>query len=294
MGAILGAYRARKKNFELRELRNLVAPLSWKHMLLKNFDGHRFGIPAAYRLYLREVIGHEFESNGAFMRIKDLAIPFRACWAGLSEFQLDPADANLLHETDNRKLNITKAVADYAKRPVKAIYIGANETTKEFDVLDTVAFSSAVPGLIHYDIVRDDPRMISLVEELLKKQGVLRVIDGGLADNLPSEQAYLAVQENSDTLEKDPIVLALDSFSPNYRKHLMFLPLMKMAEKTSQRGRAAADMNLAFKKIISPLSIVPTPEELMQAVEWGQEEIKPHMRCLRKLIGPIPEPEGLV
>ena len=281
MGAILGAYRARKKHFELGELKNLVAPLVWTHLLQKNTEGNRFGVPAAFRLYLREIIGHEFETDQGFMRLNDLAIPLRITLAGISNFSSDLEHsyeelAQAVNEDDSNltlpiRKNIISDLVAAAKNPLKAVYLGGDPLTKTFDVLDAIGFSSAVPGLIHYDLFRNDERMTKLLQNLVEAHQVRRFIDGGLADNLPSSQASACVQENDSLLEKDPFTVALDSFSPNFGRYMLFLPLMKMAAKTSAAGYKDADLAIAFKNIISPVSIVPTPEELMQAVAFGKE-----------------------
>ena len=51
---------------------------------------------------------------------------------------------------------------DFAQKPLKKIYLGADKLTKAFDVLDAIGFSAAIPGIFHYDILRNDPRMIAL------------------------------------------------------------------------------------------------------------------------------------
>lgn len=296
MGAILGAYRARKSAFDVNYLRGLVAPLSWKHLLQKNRDGSRFGLPAAFRLYLREVIGHEFEHNDKFMRIQDLPIPMRITVGGVGDLSQTGEEKISPELLDGPKRNIAAAggqivstVRQFMRQPLKAIYLGSDELTRGCDLMDSMGFSCAVPGLIHYDISRGDQKMEALFSQIIKREGVSRFIDGGLVDNLPAEQAALSVQEDKSNIQKDPFVFALDCFAPNYRRHLLFLPLMKLAENTSRAGCERADEYIKFRNIISPMSIVPTPEEMMAAVEAGRKETKPYIRYIRKMCGPIPE-----
>lgn len=297
MGAILGAYRARESRFDVNYLRGLVAPLSWRHLLQKNRDQYRFGLPAAFRLYLREVIGHEFEHNERFMKIKDLPIPVRITVGGVGDFSQtgEPKISPELFEGDTVNYSavgtrLAGTIKQFMRQPLKAIYLGADEMTAECDLLDAMGFSCAVPGLIHYDISRDDPEMEKLFSKIAKAAGVSRFIDGGLVDNLPSNQAALSVQEDLTNIQKDPFVFAMDCFAPNFRRHLLFLPLMKLAERTGSIGCAQADGFIRFKNIISPMSVVPTPEELMATIDAGRKETKPHIRYIRKMCGPIPEP----
>ena len=181
-----------------------------------------------------------------------------------------------------------------SRQPVRAIYVGGDELTKDFDVLDAIGFSSAVPGVIHYDILRDDPRMVALVTEMMKREGVFRLVDGGLADNLPAREAWRSVQAGACG-ERDPFVLAMDAFAPKLStSHFLFLPLMRIAAENSRAGRRVAHMTLTFKKVLSPLAVVPSPTEFMRAVENGRAETEPHVAFIRKMVGPIPDPPGVV
>jgi predicted acylesterase/phospholipase RssA len=303
MGALLGAFRARTREFSLGNVRQLLGRLSWRKVFRVFETDSRFGLPATLKLYLREVIGHEFERDGRFLTLEDLEIPLRVTLGGLTQ-GLPSGDvdeyAHLLDDTvqDIRRLraragSIARALAEITKAPVRAIYLGGDEQTKSFDVLDAIGFSSAVPGIIHYDILRDDKRMIDVVTELLKREKVLRLVDGGLADNLPAREAWRAVQAGACG-DRDPFVLALDSFAPSFGRHLLFLPLMRIAAENTRQGRALAHTTISYKNVLSPLTVVPTPSEFLRAVENGREETAPHVPFIRKMIGPIPDPPGIL
>lgn len=304
MGAILGAFRARERDLSLANVKALLARLAWRRVF-KLFDtGSRFGLPATLKLHLREVIGHEFEQEGRFLTLGDLAVPFRVCVAGIAggEAAEDPNRyAHLLDDAvrdirsfRRRASSIGRALTDITRQPVRPLYLGGDELSREFDVLDAIGFSSAVPGVIHYDILRDDPRMIELTTELMRKEGVFRLVDGGLADNLPAQEAWRAVQ-TGDLGERDPFVLALDSFAPRLTtRHLLFLPLMRLAAENSRRGREAAHVTVTFKNVLSPLSVVPTADEFMRALRNGRAEMEPLVPLVRKMVGPIPDPPGIL
>jgi hypothetical protein len=162
-------------------------------------------------------------------------------------------------------------------------------------VLDAVGFSSSVPGIIHYDILRDDPRMVGLVQQLIAREGVSRLVDGGLIDNLPAKEAWRAIQDGAAPGERDPFVLSLDAFAPQLTtRHLLFLPLMRIAAENSRAGREQSHLVVTFKNVLSPLSVVPTPTEFLRAVENGRREMEPHIPLIRKMIGPIPDPPGIL
>ena len=304
MGAILGAFRAMNSAFKVEEMRQLISSLSWSRVFRLFERKSRFGVPATLSLYLREVIGHEFENEKGFKSLADMDIPLRVIVAGLKNVEGESeADfgqyAHLLDETATNPLNlrkratgILKTVVDFARRPIKRITLGLNDATSGFDVLDAIGFSASVPGMIHYDIERDDERMVGMVNDLLVREGVSRLFDGGFADNLPALGAWYAAQDG--TLgQRDPMVLAFDCFAPQISRHLIFLPLMRLAAENSREGREVAHLTVAFKKVLSPLHVVPKADAFLRVVQNGRNETRPHIPFIRKMVGPIPDPPHL-
>jgi predicted acylesterase/phospholipase RssA len=318
MGALIGAFRARTKAFSLGNIRQLLARLSWRKVFRLFDTDSRFGLPATLKLGLREVIGHEFlidddaglggwdgdaPPQKRFLRMDELAIPMRVTIAGLvhGERELDPQRyARLLDGVDDasslrrRAASLGRALQEITREPVRPVYVGGDELTRRFDVLDAVGFSSAVPGVIHYDILRDDRRMIELVSTLMRREGVARLVDGGLADNLPAREAWRAIQEGA-VGDRDPFVLSLDAFAPQLTtRHLLFLPLMRIAAENSRTGREQSHLVVTFRDVLSPLAVVPGPADFLRAVENGRREMAPHVPLIRKMVGPIPDPPDVL
>lgn len=301
MGAILGAYRARTRNFSFDGVDALVEKTSWGKIAQAYSGPSRFGVPATFRLYLRDVVGHEFERDGSFMRLKDLAIPLRVCVAGLSS-QATIRDEELqayahafdqaAQEKSKKDKSVISLILDFAQKPLKAIYLGKDALTAEFDVLDAIGFSAAIPGIFHYDIMRNDPRMIALVSNLFAKEGVFRLIDGGFVDNLPMQEAINAVADGVCE-GYDPFALALDSFSPGFNRHMFFYPLMRFAMENSREGHELSDLTIFFKEVLSPINLVPTKETFQYAIAHGRQEFSSHLPFIRKMVGPIPDPSWL-
>jgi|HubBroStandDraft_6_1064221.scaffolds.fasta_scaffold272975_1 hypothetical protein len=299
MGAILGAYRARYKNFCIDGLDALVEKTSWSKVAQSYNGKSRFGVPATFRLYLRDVVGHEFLKDGEFIRISDLEIPLRVCVAGLSATYYPKEQelkkyASLLNKDSAtiKAKSIIKAIMDFAQKPLKPIYLGGDALTKEFDVLDAIGFSAAIPGVFQYDILRNDPRMINLVTNLFAREQVIRLIDGGFVDNLPSKEAIKAV-DDGECDGFDPLVLALDSFSPSFNRHLLFYPIMRFAVENSRLGHELAHISVLFKEVLSPVNLVPTKETFLYAIKNGYQEFSSYIPMIRKIIGPIPDPSWL-
>jgi len=295
MGAILGAYRARTKHFSLDNIDSLVEKTSWTKIAQAYSGTSRFGIPGTFRIYLRDVVGHEFERDGEFMRLKDLAIPLRVCVAGLSstapvkEEEL-AAYAKLIDVAHAK--SIISTIMDFAQKPLKKIYLGRDSLTKEFDILDAIGFSAAIPGIFHYDILRNDPRMIALITNLFEREKISRLIDGGFVDNLPSQEAINIVNDG-ECDGYDPFSLALDGFSPGLNRHLLFYPVMRFAMENSREGHETAHLSIIFKHVLSPINLVPTKETFHLALKLGYDEFSPHLAFIRKMVGPIPDPAWL-
>ncbi|HXW60117.1 MAG TPA: patatin-like phospholipase family protein, partial [Myxococcota bacterium] len=304
MGAILGAYRARTKHFSLDGVDALVERTSWGKIAQPYSGPSRFGVPGTFRLYLRDVVGQEFEKDGQFLRIKDLAINLRVCVAGLSsagavkEEELQAyahmLDANKQEagKAKNRDKSIIAIIMDFAQKPLKRIYLGSDALTKEFDVLDAIGFAASIPGIFHYDILRNDPRMVALVTNLFEREGIIRLIDGGFVDNLPVTEAIKAV-EDGECDGYDPFALALDGFTPGINRHILFYPVMRFAAENSKEGHEAAHLSIIFKDVLSPINLVPTKETLNYALQNGYASIAPHIPFVRKMVGPIPDPPWL-
>ena len=301
MGAILGAYRALHKNFSLSGLEYLVKNVSW-NMLAKPYAGPSyFGVPATFRLYLRESLGELFKKNTDYPKIKDLLIPLKICVAGLSNVSAAQEDLSvysrlLASSNDPYNLNIRSGsilnqILSFAQKPLKPIYLGNSQLSKNFDLLDALGFSSAIPAVFHYDIFREDKEMIEIIKKLFEQENVFRLIDGGFADNLPSQQALLAIQNGESLDGYDPFVLALDSFVPSLNKNLLFYPLMRFTYENSKEGHKKAHLVIKFKKVLSPINFVPSETMFYKAIEWGYEEIKPHMQFIENMLAVLSKPK---
>src|SRR5207237_5895916 len=87
---------------------------------------------------------------------------------------------------------LTAAISELARIPriTTRLVFGASEETRQADAIDAAGFSASVPGVIHYDVLRDDPRMRELLDGLLERHDLLRLCDGGVVDNVPVRTAW--------------------------------------------------------------------------------------------------------
>lgn len=304
MGAIIGAYRAQTHKYTMDKFAELISSTSWEKIARAYSGTSKYGIPATFRLYIRETLGSEFSVNGTYLKIKDLAIPFRVCVAGISIGSSYPQKdldmyAHLLDSTQGDPQKITdksssviSQILSFTQKPLKALYLGSCPLTKEFDVMDAVGFSSAIPGIFHYDIFRDDKTMAKIINELFEREKIFRLIDGGFVDNLPVVAAKKAV-EDGECDGFDPFLLALDSFSPSINKSLLFYPMMKFASENSKEGHALSSLSIKFKNVLSPINFIPTKESFNLAVKYGKTEMLTYLPYLQEILKPLKKPSFL-
>jgi hypothetical protein len=305
IGAILCLFRARTPRFDQTEIVNIVRGLSWKKLFRAISMESRYGLPAALRLFLRAGIGRYFnagpESNGAGLRLSDLPVPMLIPVCGIRrgmlphpvefyEGLLDLGARSLFQPAAiARRLQAAMgAVAELFTRPeiMVDLTLGEDEDTRDFDALDAAGFSSALPGVIHYDVLRENARMTGLLDHLFESRGLFRLVDGGLTDNLPAQAAWRSVHRGRIGT-RNAFILALNGFAPKLTTPL-WLPLQRLAAMTVARNRPYAHLTLDFKKTLSPLELVPSVDLVGQAMDLGREQIQGDMPFVCRMLAPLP------
>lgn len=307
MGAILGLFRARSLRYDPGELFGVVRSLSWSRLFRMLHRESRYGLPAALRLYLRGPLGHLASSgDGAPWTFRDLPIPMVVNVSGIRrgmlprpltyyEKLIDPgAVAKRPWMWRGKLKDVAHASAELLARPhiLEAVRIGAEEWTSDFDVLDTVGFSSAVPGVIHYDVLRQRDPMHDLLGRLFAERDIFRLVDGGLTDNVPAEAAWRTVQEGR-LASRNALILALDGFAPKLSTPF-WLPLQQIANENAKISLRHAHLFKRFQNTLSPLELVPSVSNVMRAIQRGRNELAAEMPLLARLLEPLPPVETLV
>jgi predicted acylesterase/phospholipase RssA len=300
MGSILGLFRAQMNRFEREEILSIVRGLSWSKLFRAISIESHYGIPAALRLYLRAGIGRFFgidASGNAGPRIKDLSIKTIISVSGVRVGRLPhPPEfyAKLITFSPKQLLNPLalprwfQAIFELSLKPqlMARIHLGADAETSEFDALDAAGFSSALPGIIHYDVLREDARMHGVLRELFATRKIARLMDGGLTDNVPAKAAWLAVHRG-DIQTRNSFVLALNGFSPKLKTPL-WLPLQRLAELNVKSNRPWAHLTHDFESTLGALEIVPSVERIVHAIDLGRKSLAPQMPLIARLMAPLP------
>jgi hypothetical protein len=166
------------------------------------------------------------------------------------------------------------------------IHLGADPETRDFDALDAVGFSSALPGVIHYDVLRDDERMHAILDALLARHDLFRLVDGAVVDILPARAAWATVQRGAIGT-RNAFVLALEGFAPKITQPLWY-GLEQLAAQNVGRNRPFIHLLRSFQRTLSPMEVVPDEAALRRAVNEGKAELHPDMPFVAHMCRPFP------
>jgi predicted acylesterase/phospholipase RssA len=301
MGAVLLLFRARRIRWHPDDVSEAMRGLSFRTLFRFLHGESRYGLPAAMRLYLRAAIGEFLRGpDGHPLTLGQLAIPLVVAVTGIRNGALprDPSYYEHLLDLHGRapRPNVLSRMASEVFRAVgelivqrdrfARIYLGADEETRDFDAIDAAGFSSALPGVIHYDVVRDDERMHVLLRGLLERHDLFRLVDGGLVDNLPARAAWGTVQRGA-LGTRNAFVLALEGFGPKLSQPLWF-GLEQLAAQNVARNRPFIHHHKSFQRVLSPLEVVPDGTELQRAIQAGKAELQPDMPFVARMCRPFP------
>jgi predicted acylesterase/phospholipase RssA len=303
MGSILLLFRARRIHYLPDEISEVMAKLSFRSMFRFLQTDSRYGLPAAMRLYLRHGVGEFLAGpDGHPVTLRQLAIPFVVAVTGIRNGALphDPSyyehlldlkgSAPRPHVLKRMVGDVLNAVGELVRQRDRfaRIYLGADPGTADFDAIDAVGFSSALPGVIHYDVLREDDRMHQLLASLFERHDLFRLVDGGISDNVPARAAWATVQEGR-LGTRNAFVLALDAFAPNITQPLWF-GLEQLVAQNVARNRPFIHHHTSFTKVLSPVELVPGPRQILKAIQWGKEQLVGEMPLVARMCRPFPPP----
>lgn len=297
MGAILGLFRARNKVGDfgayMEIAKSMRSEIVFRYVSLRT----RFGFPGIARLFLRAGIGSAFtRDDGEEMLLTDLEIPYDAVVAGVRRGALgeSPEQYARSHRLrDDKRLKtlqlrarivtqLVRMIGFINPRVVEEIIIGGDELTRDFNAIDAAGFSAAIPGLLHYDMTRDDPHMEAILQNVIERDDVVALVDGGVANNVPVRPAWRQIQEGRIGT-RNVYFLAFDCFHPQMGfGHLWLQPVTRIIGLQVALNERYAHQRVEFLPTLSPLNLLPKPEELDRAARWGRNQIAAELPRLQK------------
>jgi predicted acylesterase/phospholipase RssA len=305
MGAALALFRARRLRWHAEDVDQVLDQLSFRTLFRFLQGESRYGLPAAMRLYLRAAIGTFLSGpDGHPLTLGQLAVPLLVAVTGVRNGALPRDPSYYEHLLDGpaqeeRPPSLTRiatqafqAVAElFAQRDRLArIYLGVEEQSRDFDAIDAVGFSSALPGVVHYDVLREDEPMHAMLDALFRREDLFRLVDGGLVDNLPARAAWAAVQGGL-LGQRNAFVLALEGFGPKL-SHPLWYGLQQLAATNVAWNKPFIHLHRSFQRVLSPTDIVPEREALQRAINDGKAELHPDLPFLAHMVRPFAVPQG--
>jgi hypothetical protein len=301
IGSLTSLFRSRTRHYDLAVAVASSRNLSWKDVFRVLETDSRYGLPATLRMYLQSSLGPILNrSPDQPLLLSDMEIPLYVMATGITVEALKHDLHHYEHLMDgSMERRGTRAVLrntmrglgilrEFLSTPdaLKEIVLGYEPGTEQFNAIDATGFSSAVPGVLHYDVLRDDPSMTKLLDQLYADHGITRLGEGGLVSNVPARAAWSAVTEGRFS-GRQPFVLALDCFAPNPRKPLWY-PLQQMIRSANvESDRAYADVYVPMRKTLSPMNLVPPIRDAVIAMKWGEEAVAPHLPFICEMMRPV-------
>ncbi len=303
MGALIGLCRARRKRFDVAATFQVGKRLTWPNLFRVLQTGSRYGLPAGLRLNLHRVLGPIFlNEDGETLTMGELPVPMRIVTTGIRLDALKHDLSYYEHYLDGVMLpgrgltrggmrrisgvvNIVRELMDDPAM-LEEIVFGGDDITRDADVLDAAGFSSAIPGLIHYDVMRDDPRMKQLLDHLYAQYGIARMAEGGMVNNVPARVAYQTVMDGV-LGRRNLFVVAMDCFAPQARS-FMYYPLQQVVRPNVVRNLPYAHIYFPMKRVLNALNLAPTVRAVEKAIRWTSDELRPSIPLIKAMVAPIP------
>jgi len=297
IGAVLGLFRAVNRHAEIDEGIAIAKSLRREDIFRFVSVNARYGLPGVTRLFLHAGIGHAFRRrNGREMLLPDLEIPFETVVGGMRRGAMDESKEQyaLSHHLPEDKrpgtlqlraqiaAQLVRIVGFINPRAVREIVIGGDELTRTFNAIDAAGFSAAIPGVLHYDVTRDDPHMTAILDKLMERDDVVALIDGGTANNVPARTAWTQVQAGKIGT-RNTYILAFDCFHPQFGiGHIWMRPVTQLIAYQVALNERYAQQRIEFAPTLSPVNLLPSADELDQAVEWGRADMAERLPRIQK------------
>lgn len=291
IGALLSMFRSRHIIYDQLPMIEAAKRLKWNTVFRVLDMNSRYGVPATLRLYLRHAIGSMFKTPaGEPITFQDCEIPLLIVTTGLTvdsfkhdmdyyeHFMDDALRSGFFRLSKLRKMSkMFSILQDFLSNSdaLREVVFGADDITMQADVLDAAGFSAAIPGLIHYDVLRDAPHMTQILDQLYGEYGITRLGEGGLVNNVPARPAFTEVMRGR-LKHRNPFVMALDCFSPQ-PSSLIWYPVQQLVQRNVRQNLPYADFYMGLQKRLTAINVVPSVRQITRAINWTVDELAASM-----------------
>ena len=307
MGSLLGTLRAISREYDpIATAMSLPRDLDY-NMVFRPFSGYsRFGFPGAFHMNLLRISRRIFQDlvGNPNIAFSELPIKLHVVAAGIrTGFRLDDQQFSQANpDSSFSAISLRRRLATFFKivrqissnpRFLAQVVFGREPGTLDFPLVEAVGFSCAVPGLLHYDVYHDDPATIDPLEAIFKKHELLRLCDGGVVNNVPSNVAWDSVQDGTIG-SRNAYIFAGDVFAPvSSGRNLVWVPVQQVARPNVLVSKPYADYHKTFRAPPSPLQVIVNKySRIKRLVTDARAELAQDVPYIKRALEPLP-PYGL-
>lgn len=307
MGSLVGLLRALRRDYDgVATLLALPRKLDLGD-IFKPFAGKtRFGFPGAFDMHLVPMASKTIRSilSQRIPTFDELPIRLEVVATGVRtgidmdaarlEKELKRAGSAGFMPWDLRsKVRLFfKVVRQLASNPKFLTQVVFNDLpgTEKMRVIDAVGFSCSVPGLLHFDLFDEDPTTVKSFERVFEEQGLFRLTDGGIINNVPSRVAWESVQKGK-LGSRNALIFALDPFAPVPNSNAMFIPVQRLARPGVLANRPYSDFTHTLRHVPSPINFAPGFRHLQRLVKHVRKDLAEDALFIKRMLTPIPRYE---
>lgn len=305
IGALLGSFRSRRRSVDFREELEWAKSLQGYEIFSRPGAPIGHSLPGLMRLHL-EAVRRRLTVDGEELRMADLEIPFdvviggvkrkvyeRLPWLLKAPEAVRESDRRFSYRLGARMWQLTTLIT---VNVIKELVLGQDAETAQWPVTDAIGFSAAIPAVLQYLPKRLDPAQEARIEALKQSHGLAALVDGGVANNVPAKTAWRSVRAGRIGT-RNAYYLAFDCFHPQMdRHHLWLWPVTQAVRLQMPANQPYMDSLVRFEPTLSPVNLLPRPEQLNQAWQWGWDQIGGSLPLLEAMLAPVqwspPRPEG--
>ncbi|MGB1580919.1 MAG: patatin-like phospholipase family protein [Nevskiales bacterium] len=296
IGALQGAFWARDPQPDYQRFLEFTKTLLMADVFGTPRRKVDFTLPGVMRLHLQGVMQELANETGEPLRIRDLAIPYEAVVGGVQSRIWERIPGFLpTDKPKGRRDRIRSVLARSAwqlstlitPNLLDEVVLGRDDHTQDFDVLEAIGFSAAIPGVIQFDPVERSERMQKALSTLCEQRQLTAIVDGGVVNNVPARVAWRGVQ-GGKIGTRNAYYLALDCFQPQlHRKHLLLWPVTQAVQLQMPANRSYFDWLQQFKPTLSPANFLPSPADLNQSWAWGWAQMEEALPQIKESMKPL-------
>lgn len=303
MGALVGLFRAERRDYDpVTTALALPRPSEWSHVFSPYRGYSKFGFPGTIELKARTVGTEIFEKliGRPLPAIQELAIPYRAVVTGLRSgigLALGDVERRIEHthvrrrpQRFSRQLGLFLAVVRKMlenPRFLDEIVFGSDEHVRNFNAIDAMGFSCAVPGIIHYDLYDDASESADQLRALFADRHILRLTDGGVVSNVPARVAWQTVQRG-EIGYRNSFILAFDAFAPVVNLNAPFVPIQQLVRRSTLVNRPYCDHLIAYRQPPAPFQLLQSLDTLQRVISRVRNQLKPERPFIERMTKTLP------